>query len=105
MSESLEEKLIRRLGALGYRDVEVHIYAGVPFLYLCAPKETLPRLTSSIRRAALPPIRNHELTFECRYVRRCKNRWVFRFRFRVPDQKSFCCGNRCSDCILQRPWR
>lgn len=81
------------------------MYAGVPFLYLHAPKKTLPRLSSSFRRAALPLIRNAELTFEYQYVRRCKSRWVFRFRFRVPDKKSFCCGNRCPDCIFLRPWR
>ncbi len=46
-----------------------------PFLYLHAPKKTLPRLSSSFRRAALPLIRNAELTFEYQYVRRCKSRW------------------------------
>lgn len=105
MSDTLEDRLIRRLRAVGFQDVEYRYYAGVPFLYLRVPEKAPSSLSSSIRRAALPLIRNTDLTFECCYVRSAGDRWVYRFRFRVPDEKSFCCGNHCPDCILLRPKR
>jgi hypothetical protein len=50
-----------------------------------------------------PLIKDTDISFEYRYVRRSKGRDVYRIHFRVPDEKSFCCGNSCIDCILLRP--
>ncbi|MFC7441321.1 hypothetical protein [Laceyella putida] len=36
------------------------------------------------------------------YVRRSKSGLIYRFQLRVPDEKSFCCGNQCPHCILYR---
>nr|WP_034670071.1 hypothetical protein [Ectobacillus panaciterrae] len=39
---------------------------------------------------------------ECIFVRQENTLFVFRYRFYVPQQKMFCCGNLCIDCIRFR---
>ena len=76
-------------------------YAGQRFLYVNSP---LPAsvLTKQLLEAAERLSYGTRLKPECIYVRSAENWHVYRFRFRVPDEKQFCCGNLCEDCFLHR---
>jgi hypothetical protein len=47
-------------------------------------------------------MRGKQLHCETIFVRQEEHLYVFRHRFYVPQQKMFCCGNLCPDCILYR---
>ncbi|WP_400163942.1 hypothetical protein ACAF76_012810 [Brevibacillus sp. TJ4] len=76
-------------------------YAGQRFFYvnsaLCAPELTICLLEAAGRLS-----HGTRLKPECIYVRSDDCWHVYRFRFRVPDEKQFCCGNLCDDCFLLR---
>jgi len=77
------------------------IHAGQRFLYV---ESILPpaQLTSKLQDEAGNLIRGTKLGAECVYVRTQENIHVYRFRFTVPNEKMFCCGNFCVDCIRLR---
>ncbi|OYD08913.1 hypothetical protein [Paludifilum halophilum] len=104
MLERMRDRLIRRLiSAETCLKVTSRTYAGVPFLYILPGKsQDEKKISQSIRRTAAHLTRHTELSWECSYVRTSGEELVYRFRFLYPDQKSFCCGNQCSDCVLQR---
>ncbi|PTX58295.1 hypothetical protein C8P63_11742 [Melghirimyces profundicolus] len=108
MSDTLENRFVKRLRAAGFGDTELRTFAGTHFLYLCprnGETAAATRLSRAIRKAARPLLLHTKLTLECHFVRKAKDRWVYRIRFRVPDEKSFCCGNQCPDCVLLRSRR
>lgn len=76
-------------------------YAGQRFFYV---NSTLPApiLTKLLVGAAERLSSGTRLQPECVYVRSDADWHVYRFRFRVPDEKQFCCGNLCEDCFLHR---
>ncbi|MDR6225267.1 hypothetical protein [Desmospora profundinema] len=78
------------------------VHAGVDFFYF-SPSGL--HWGERMKRLITPLIKDTEVSFECRYVRRSQERDVYRIHFRVPDEKSFCCGNQCMDCILLRGYR
>ncbi|WNC17086.1 hypothetical protein [Brevibacillus brevis] len=76
-------------------------YAGQRFFYVSSafPASALTkRLTETGERLAAGTI----LKPECIYVRSDDREHVYRFRFTVPNEKQFCCGNLCEDCFLLR---
>ncbi|MGF2615527.1 hypothetical protein FZC84_14790 [Rossellomorea vietnamensis] len=85
----------------GIEDYEMKKIAGIPFIYIKAelPKE---ELEDSIKRAAAKSIRGKRLHSETVYVRKRSEYYVYRHRFYVPQEKMFCCGNLCVDCIRLR---
>ncbi|TCS95015.1 hypothetical protein [Hazenella coriacea] len=44
--------------------------------------------------------KNTIFTYELTYLRTSKSEFIYRLQLRVPDEKSFCCGNQCPHCIL-----
>jgi hypothetical protein len=84
--------------------IEHRRYVGIDFLYIRPPTPAARAIfEAKVREQADKMVRGTSLFYECHFVRKATDRWVYRFRFRVPDRKSFCCGNRCPDCILLRP--
>ncbi len=76
-------------------------FAGQRFLYVDSPLPagTLARM---LLEAGLTVTATTKLKVECIYVRSVERTHVLRFRFQVPNEKQFCCGNLCEDCFLLR---
>ncbi len=76
-------------------------FAGQRFLYVHTPLSAgeAARLLDERARSLVDGTR---LRVQCVYVRSEGSLHVYRFRFLVPDEKMFCCGNRCADCVLLR---
>ncbi|SFC04730.1 hypothetical protein SAMN05443252_101616 [Bacillus sp. OV322] len=78
--------------------------AGLPFLYIQYSEDSLSpdSLSNLIKQASARSMRGKRLHSVTIFVRRETGLSVFRHRFYVPQQKMFCCGNLCDDCILYR---
>ena len=85
----------------GVEDFEMKKIAGIPFIYVrgTLPKEKLEEL---IKIASAKSMRGKRLHSETVYVRQKDCQSVYRHRFYVPQEKMFCCGNLCVDCIRLR---
>ncbi|PLR79184.1 hypothetical protein CU633_01360 [Bacillus sp. V3-13] len=82
--------------------------AGIPFLYICAiDNQPGQVLDAAIRRSSAKAMKGKQLHSETVFVRADDQLFVYRHRFFVPQQKMFCCGNQCADCVrfkLQSFW-
>ncbi|TDL35148.1 hypothetical protein E2R51_05360 [Jeotgalibacillus sp. S-D1] len=76
--------------------------AGIPFLYITVDSLSQQRLHDEIKRCAGRAMRGKRLHAETVPVRSNQTDYVFRHRFFVPQEKMFCCGNLCPDCIRFR---
>lgn len=79
------------------RKAEHRVYAGVDFFYL-TPAGL--HWGERMKQLVIPLLEGTEVSFNCRHIRRSRERSVYRIHFRMPLEKSFCCGNQCVDCIL-----
>lgn len=96
--QRFEAELCKRsqFSHVGWRE-----FAGQRFIYVNSP---LPasHLANILLEAGNLLTRGTKLKVECIYVRSVEHQHVFRFRFLVPHEKQFCCGNLCEDCFLLR---
>ncbi len=101
--ESLYSRFIEKLKETDQCiEISRRIHAGITFLSI-QPKEgtTHQKIEQLIREIASQVIGQRSLYYDLHYVRTTsKGKMIFRFRFRVPNEKSFCCGNQCVNCIL-----
>jgi hypothetical protein len=76
-------------------------HAGHRFYYVKSP---LPahQVAKLLLEAGESIAAGTKLQVESIYVRSHGELHVFRFRFLVPAEKQFCCGNLCKDCFLLR---
>ncbi|MFC0189017.1 hypothetical protein ACFFJY_12010 [Fictibacillus aquaticus] len=74
---------------------------GIPFLYVSLRLDTADRKQAEqiIKLCAAKAIKGKRLRIVMEYVREEIDLLVYRFRFLVPQEKMFCCGNLCPDCI------
>ncbi|MFC7372050.1 hypothetical protein ACFQPF_10185 [Fictibacillus iocasae] len=74
---------------------------GIPFLYVSLLASTIGREQAehTIKVCAAQSIKGKRLSLLMEYVREDSHLLVYRFRFLVPQEKMFCCGNLCPDCI------
>ncbi|MFZ3588046.1 hypothetical protein ACOI1C_01975 [Bacillus sp. DJP31] len=80
--------------------VTKQIYSGTPFLYIECPKTIdVSLLEKSIREASALAMKGKRLHSETIFVRKETNVYVYRHRFYVPQEKMFCCGNLCINCV------
>ncbi|MGE7760780.1 hypothetical protein [Peribacillus sp. NPDC097895] len=79
-------------------------FTGIPFIYIHyhLAQNDNSKLFFLIKKAASLSMRGKQLHCETIFVRQEEHVYVFRHRFFVPQQKMFCCGNLCPDCILFR---
>ncbi|MBN2908716.1 hypothetical protein JQC72_04170 [Polycladomyces sp. WAk] len=85
-------------------DVRLRTFAGVHFLYLHpADDRHSHELDGLLEQTAYELVKGTEWSFNCQFVRSSGGTRVYRLQFRVPDVKSFCCGNQCPQCVLLRP--
>ncbi|MBY6036215.1 hypothetical protein KUV80_06105 [Fictibacillus nanhaiensis] len=83
--------------------IEKKIMAGIPFVYVTVePHTSLDLTTQVIKKHAVKAMQGKRLTLELNFVRSEENLHVYRMRFLVPQEKMFCCGNLCFDCIRLR---
>ena len=76
---------------------------GIPFLYLQVKgnadcSDYLPVIEKCAKKAMY----KKKVTSKTNVVRKQDDTCVYRHRFFVPQEKMFCCGNFCEDCILKR---
>jgi hypothetical protein len=96
--KSLEERICMT-------KLEKKTFSGSPFLYIdvCDPYiQDKVVVESAIKEAAAYSIKGKRLHSDTIFVRFENNQYVFRHRFYVPQEKMFCCGNLCKDCIRLR---
>lgn len=77
------------------------IVAGIPFIYVKKPLTVIERTTvdHSVKVAAAKAMKGKRLSLSMTFVREDETFYVYRIRFLVPQQKMFCCGNLCVNCI------
>lgn len=86
-----------------FQDLEQRMFAGVSFLFVKMDGSvTRQEFENYLQKAAEQFIEGTAWQYEYDYIRTSKTGHIYRFRFRVPDEKSFCCGNQCPNCILLR---
>lgn len=78
-------------------------FTGIPFLYITTnPTVSKGTIEDAIKLLAAKVMRGKRLQMEYSFVRDDENLLVYRVRFLVPQEKMFCCGNLCPDCIRFR---
>ncbi|WLR43645.1 hypothetical protein LC087_05725 [Bacillus carboniphilus] len=79
-------------------DVNIKNITGTPFLYInsYANKQTILQI---INEASQKSMYKKKVTKQTTFVRHQDGLYVFRHRFFVPQEKMFCCGNECVDCV------
>ncbi len=74
--------------------------AGIPFVYVTSSTQLERKeIEESLKKAAASAMKGKRLTLSMSFVREHEALYVYRVRFLVPQQKMFCCGNMCTDCI------
>lgn len=80
--------------------------AGIPFLYVQIQTGHVfgweEKGQSFIHVCSKKAMFKKKVTAETHFFRRQDNLFVYRHRFYVPQEKMFCCGNLCEDCIRLR---
>lgn len=77
---------------------------GIPFLYIKSRNGLEKEVIEDyIRRFSAKAMKGKQLHSETIFVRQDALLYVYRHRFYVPQQKMFCCGNLCDDCIRLTP--
>ncbi|UKS67021.1 MULTISPECIES: hypothetical protein [Rossellomorea] len=79
-------------------DAKVQKRAGIPFLYV-ESKLSREELDYHIRKWSARAMRGKMLHSETIFFRASEDLSVYRHRFYVPQEKMFCCGNLCPDCV------
>ncbi len=78
-------------------------YAGVSFFYVrLIATSSQQDLEIFLQQEAERFVTGTAWKYEFEYIRSSQAGLVYRFRFSVPEEKSFCCGNQCPGCILQK---
>jgi hypothetical protein len=78
--------------------VTVKRVAGIPFLYI----DTLldkSEVEYLIKKWSARAMRGKRLHSDTIFFRSQSSIFVYRHRFYVPQEKMFCCGNLCVDCV------
>lgn len=104
--DDIWEKFLHELSSNShYSFVQKQVYSGVPFLYI-KTHETgevpLEFIETTIKEASAKSMKGKRLHSETIFVRIEQNEYVFRHRFYVPQEKMFCCGNLCVNCVRLR---
>lgn len=82
------------------QSIKKQTFSGLPFIYI----ETNPELEERqleylIKTYSASVMKGKRLHAETIFVRKEGTLFVYRHRFYVPQEKMFCCGNLCTDCI------
>ncbi|UOE92954.1 hypothetical protein [Alkalihalobacillus sp. LMS39] len=74
--------------------------AQIPFVYITTKEPiSLKKLNSHIKVVGTRAMKGKRMNMDLHFVRQQENLYVYRIRFLVPNEKMFCCGNGCFDCI------
>lgn len=95
------------LEELNKNDLVVHCFrkkvTGIPFLYVQIDSDHIydweEKGQSFIHVCSKKAMFKKKVTVETHFFRCQDNLFVYRHRFYVPQEKMFCCGNLCEDCI------
>ncbi|MCA1062251.1 hypothetical protein QTG56_18795 [Rossellomorea sp. AcN35-11] len=82
----------------GIDDAYVKSRAGIPFIYIRSTKDK-KEIEYSIKIWSAKAMRGKRLHSDTIFFREDHSLYVYRHRFYVPQEKMFCCGNLCVDCV------
>ncbi|MBD1370968.1 hypothetical protein IC620_01145 [Hazenella sp. IB182357] len=86
-----------------YQSLDMKIFAGVPFLYFKLQDHSGQHALEVWLDKVIEGFTSGTIwTIQWLYIRSSSNGLVYKFSIRSPNQKSFCCGNQCPNCILFR---
>ena len=74
-------------------------FTGIPFLYITAIGMQQQQLNDLLIQIAAKAMKGKQLSCDITFVRMKSQTFVYRIRFKVPQEKLFCCGNGCTNCI------
>jgi hypothetical protein len=100
---SLAEQFLTLLNQTEERPCQsfaIRTFAGKTFLYAKSTDLETPIL-SFVNQKGKQMVRGTIWKFNCRFVRQTDEMDVFEIAFLAPEEKSFCCGNQCVNCILK----
>ena len=102
--EEIWNPFLNRLAESTYvNTVSKQTITGIPFLYLTVNSNIRKaEIEMLIKLEAAKSMRGKQLRMEYSFVREEEQMLVYRVRFLVPQEKMFCCGNLCPDCIRFR---
>ncbi|MCA1053393.1 hypothetical protein LCM10_00240 [Rossellomorea aquimaris] len=85
-------------GDLAIEEANVKWIAGIPFLYIRSELDKR-EVEHAIKKWSARSMRGKRLHSETIFFREDSSQYVYRHRFYVPQEKMFCCGNLCVDCV------
>ncbi|WP_201716677.1 hypothetical protein [Rossellomorea arthrocnemi] len=85
-------------GEDGVEEAHVKWSAGIPFIYIRS-KKAKGDIEYCIRKWSSKAMRGKRLHSDTIFFREEGSLYVYRHRFYVPQEKMFCCGNLCVDCV------
>lgn len=96
-------KTLSNLSEKPFSQLEHRQFAGGSFLFIQArPSSSLNDLEHFLIAQMDHFYKNTIFTYELTYLRTSQSKFIYRIQLRVPDEKSFCCGNQCPHCTLYR---
>jgi hypothetical protein len=83
------------------KSISKKTYSGVPFLYIKTthPTSQQQQLNDLLVHTAATAMKGKRLSCDLSFVRMKSDTFVYRVQFMVPQEKQFCCGNGCTDCV------
>lgn len=82
-----------------FASLKVKQYAGITFLYV-HQMENRPAFEQLLHEHAQDFVKGTVWQIKFKYIRQSHDISIYQLHLRVPDEKSFCCGNGCPRCIL-----
>ncbi|OXS63372.1 hypothetical protein B0G93_103200 [Bacillus sp. V-88] len=82
----------------GIEEAQVKWSAGIPFIYIRS-KKPKNDIEYCIKKWSAKAMRGKRLHSDTIFFREEESLYVYRHRFFVPQEKMFCCGNLCVDCV------
>ncbi len=79
--------------------VEKKLITNVPFLYISSTHSIQTKIDETIYASSILATTSTKVTWKSSFIRQEHRLFVYQHRFFVPQQKMFCCGNLCEDCI------
>jgi hypothetical protein len=78
-------------------------FGGLPFVYIDLEKPISKlQLDHLLTRFSKEAMQGKRLSCDISFVRMQKKAFVYHIRFKVPQEKLFCCGNGCTDCVRHK---
>ncbi|TYR82611.1 hypothetical protein FZC66_03175 [Priestia megaterium] len=81
------------------QQVEKKEITRIPFIYVTTAIIERRKIDELIEASSIFATTHVKITWRIEFVRQQLHTYIYRHRFYVPQQKMFCCGNSCIQCV------